>query len=139
MEPCKCGTQQVVMFVCLRQDCPDRAGQPLYCAVCAKTRHDHRSVLIANELVNMQQKWAALKEKIHEFKNKIEPTYRRLLPLIAYVESEMQKNKELAKITWIQNTFNLFEDFFRDFTKYTNKDLAQHVQKASILELYNSI
>lgn len=61
MEPCKCGSQQVVMFVCLTQACPDRAKQPLFCAICAKNRHDHRSVLIANELVNMQQKWAALK------------------------------------------------------------------------------
>lgn len=54
MENCKCGNLQVVMFVCVHNNCPDRADQPLYCAICAKNRHDHRSVLISNELVNIQ-------------------------------------------------------------------------------------
>ncbi len=57
MDECSCNQQQVVMFICKKQNCEDRGDSVLYCTLCAKTKHDHRSVMISNELQDAQVKW----------------------------------------------------------------------------------
>lgn len=75
MQLCPCGSQQVVMFVCLKSNCEDRAALPFYCCICSETLHDHRSVLIANELGNQSKKWREIKSGIDNLYSSVKQTY----------------------------------------------------------------
>ena len=112
------------MFVCTRQDCPDRPNLPLYCALCAKTHHDHRSLLISNELVQHTEMWHALKQKIDSLYNHVTTVYSQLQPLILYLENAMmQPGVELDKqISWITVVHREVIDLNKGFKNFfTNK------------------
>ena len=50
MQKCKgCGKCEV-MFLCLEILCSDYKDLRYYCSDCAETKHNHRSVLIVNEI-----------------------------------------------------------------------------------------
>jgi hypothetical protein len=79
------------MFICKKQNCEDRGESPLYCAQCAKTKHDHRSVMISNELQDEQMKWNSLNINIIVLYHKVTEVYNSLEPLIFYLESSMMQ------------------------------------------------
>jgi len=76
------------MFICRegknRVTCQDSL---FYCGICGETKHDHRPILVENELKKNLKRWFELKKNIISAFTKAAEAMKDLKPLIIYLEN----------------------------------------------------
>ena len=111
MDKCNCGRNLEVIFICLKseQECKDSKNQKYYCIKCSSDdKHDHKPVVIVNELEVQNNKWLAFIAEISNIFSAAENAYKELWPLIVYLEEAMmQPGVAISQpVKWLTTDFN---------------------------------
>ena len=89
MDNCRIHPLEKVIFVCMRENCPDKEEYPLYCIRC--DIHDHKNVLIEDQIKNVtDDKWLILKRDIENLSTLAKEKYDELKPIIEHLEKDTQ-------------------------------------------------
>ena len=141
MEKCNCGKNLEVIFVCLKseQECKDSKTQKYYCIKCsAEDKHDHKSVVIVNELEIQHKNWLTFIAEISTIFSAAEIAYKKFLPLIVYLEEAMMQPgiKILMPSNRITNDFNLLKGLHINALQLNNDQIKKLVTNAKLLELF---